>query len=170
MKKALSVLVLFWVIISMACANDVIASIKMSKACSYNYVDNPTDEGVIVEFYQTDELYNKVRDISNKYFPDEDFSKLVLVGFDTDGSLNDRSVYASTISGTVGDKSGHLIHLSMQLIPDGINDKNFEWIIVHELIHVYTESDVTHTKPESIKLARQLEQKFGFNLHYGNNG
>lgn len=157
MKKILSVLVLINLLVSAVFAEDIIGNIKMNYKCSKIYVDNPS----------TDELYNKVIAIAKKYFPDQDVSRIVLVGFDSDGSLNNRRLYATTIEGSVGGKSGKLIHFSTQNLPNGVNDKNFEWVTVHELIHVFYDADVTHTRQNCIKVARAIEAKYNMYLKYG---
>lgn len=167
MKKILSVLVLINLLVSAVFAEDIIGNIKMNYKCSKIYVDNPSTDGVTVLFYQTDELYNKVIAIAKKYFPDQDVSRIVLVGFDSDGSLNNRRLYATTIEGSVGEKSGKLIHFSTQNLPNGVNDKNFEWVTVHELIHVFYDADVTHTRQNCIKVARAIEAKYNMYLKYG---
>ncbi len=166
MKKTLIFLVLINLLISAVFAGDLIGNIKMSIDCSKIYVDNPI-EGLSVQFYQTDELYNKVIAIARKYFPDKDPSRIVMVGFDSDGSLNNRGLYATTIAGSVGGKQGKLIHFSTQYLPGGVNDKNFEWVTVHELIHVFYDADVDHVKPECIKVARSIEAKYKMHLKYG---
>ena len=153
-------------LISAAFAGEIIGNIKMSLECSKTYVDNPTEE-VTVQFYQTDELYNKVIAIDRKYFPDKAPSRIVLVGFDRDGSLNNRGVYVTTQKGDVGGKSGKLIHFSTQQLPDGVNDKNFEWVTVYELIHVFYDADVDNVRPECIKVARSIGAKYNMNLKYG---
>lgn len=166
MKKFLIFLLLFNLLISAVFAGDIIGNIKMSLECSRIYVDDPTEE-ITVQFYQTDELYSKVISIAKKYFPDKDTSGIVFVGFDSDGSLNKRKLYATTIEGWIGEKHGKMIHYSKENLPGGIRDRNFEWVTVHELIHVFHDADVDHIKPECIKVARSIEAKYKMHLKYG---
>ena len=147
---------------------------KLRTPYCFCYTDDKSITSLDITYYTSVELYNKVIEISKKYFPKEDSSKIVLVGWDSmdpkDTSLGTLKRYiGTTITDTVRyngqNHYGCIIHLSRSYFSNGY-DKKFESTIIHELIHVYNKPDPTHTNPNAIRMAKEIKDKYGIDANY----